>query len=102
MDEKQRKLEWQNYENKYYPYDHVDRMNMVILFRYEGRPGICHPEKIATNPKLLKILEKASRIEEYLLPFNFRTKYQAEIEHNFNKDPILAVPVEILIKNIFT
>jgi hypothetical protein len=44
-----------------------------------------HPQKVATNPKLLKILDKKGKIEDYLLPFNFKIKYPAVVEHNFTK-----------------
>ena len=53
-------------------------MNVILLFRYEGRLGMYHPERIAANPKLLKILDKRGKIEDYLLPFNFKIRYPAE------------------------
>lgn len=57
-----RRQQWANYEVKYYPYDHVDRMNVILLFRYGDRLGLHHPERIATNPKLMKILDRTGRI----------------------------------------
>lgn len=92
-DEEVRRAEWALCENKYYPYDHVDRMNIILLFRFDRRLGIYHPSKVATNPKLLKILDKKGKIEDYLLPFNFKIKYPAVIEHNFLKEPYLSIPV---------
>ncbi len=68
-------------------------MNMILVFRNGSRQGIYHPERIATNPKLLKILDRTGRIEDYLLPFNFCIRYPSEVEHNFAANPVLAVDV---------
>ena len=58
-------------------------MTILFVFTYKGKVGIIHPERVSTNPKLLKILDKQSKLEDFLLPFDFKARYPPEVSHDF-------------------